>query len=82
MTFTSPPMALDEIWFIEPQGKLHGSHVTPTDHTYVNHNLRQEYERHYDEVRAGQGANQWAPTSVVMSPADGYIVSVDALHYR
>lgn len=81
MTFTSPPIALDDVWYIEPQGKLHGSHVTPTDHTYVNIYQRQEYERHFEAVRAGQMAVAWVPTSDVRSPADGYIVSIDAFPF-
>ncbi len=81
MTFSSAPIALDQIRYIEPQGKLPGRHVTPTDHTYVNHNQRPAYERHRDAVRAGQEAEEWAPTSDVMSPADGYIVSIGAFPF-
>ncbi len=81
MTFSSPPMALDDIWYIEPQGRLHGSHVTPTDHTYVNHSQRLEFERHNDAVRAGQEAEVWSPTIDVRSPADGYIVKIGAFPF-
>ena len=38
VTYTAPPVSLEDTWIIEPMGKLHGSHVTPTDHTYIRHN--------------------------------------------
>ena len=74
-------MDLDAIWFIEPMGKLHGSHVTPTDHTYINHAKRPDFETHFDGVRAGQAPEPWSPPYDVMSPADGFIVNIGAFPF-
>ena len=36
VSLTNPPVALDEISYITPMGRMSGSHVTPTDHIYLN----------------------------------------------
>jgi len=35
-SFTSPPLAIDKIYGIEPLGKMSDGHVTPIDHVYVS----------------------------------------------
>jgi hypothetical protein len=35
VSFTSPPMALDNIGYIRPLGAMGDGHVTPTDHVYI-----------------------------------------------
>ena len=81
MTYTAPPLDLDDTWFIEPMGKLHGSHVTPTDHTYIRHTQMAAFEEHQDAVRAGQAPQPWVPPADVMSPADGYITDIQAFPF-
>lgn len=71
--FTGGP---DNLWYITPQGKLHGSHVTPTDHTYFVHNKLRDYERQADAVRSGGSPKPWSPPFDVKSPADGLIVDI------
>ena len=71
--FTGGP---DNLWYITPQGKLHGSHVNPTDHTYFVHNKLRDYERQADSVRLGGSPKPWSPPFDVKSPADGLIVDI------
>ena len=80
-SFTVSPVDLDAIWFIEPMGKLHGGHVTPTDHTYINHVKREEFETHSQAVQGGQAPKAWTPPYDVRSPADGFIVDIGAFPF-
>ena len=50
VTYTAPPVSLEDTWIIEPMGKLHGGHVTPTDHTYIRHTQMTEFEKHRDTI--------------------------------
>ena len=52
VAYTAPPVSLEDISIIEPMGKLHGSHVTPTDHTYIRHNQLTAFEKHHEAVWA------------------------------
>ncbi|MDP3710750.1 MAG: peptidoglycan-binding protein [bacterium] len=36
VTFTSPPMKMEDVSFILPMGLMSGSHVTPVDHLYFH----------------------------------------------
>ena len=74
-------MAVHEIQVIEPQGKLHGSHVTPTDHTYIRHTKLPEFQDHMEAVQLGQAPQDWVPPYQVFSPADGYISEIDAFPF-
>ncbi|PKB65531.1 MAG: hypothetical protein BZY80_00145 [SAR202 cluster bacterium Io17-Chloro-G2] len=81
MAYTAPPVRLEDIRLIEPMGKLHGSHVTPTDHTYIGHNQTSALEAHQAAVQAGRDPQPWEPTVDVMSPADGYITDIGAFPF-
>ena len=81
MAYTYPPVRLEDIRIIEPMGKLHGSHVTPTDHTYIGHNQITVFEEHQTAVQAGRDPQPWAPAVDVMSPADGYITDIQAFPF-
>lgn len=37
VTFTSPPLKMDDLSYIRPMGAMLDGHVTPTDHVYVGH---------------------------------------------
>ena len=74
-------MDLDNIRLIEPMGKLHGSHVTPTDHTYIRHTKLPEFREHQNAVRAGQPPQPWSSPYDVKSPADGYITDIQAFPF-
>jgi len=62
VTFIVAPMDLSVIKEIEPLGKTHGGHVTPTDHQYW---------------RDDKGWDVTRPTYDVVTPADGIIVSIE-----
>ena len=81
VTYTSPPVRLEDISIIEPMGKLHGGHVTPTDHTYIRHTQMAEFEEHRYAVRAGQDPQPWVSPADVLSPADGYITDIQAFPF-
>nr|ABZ07011.1 putative peptidase family M23/M37 [uncultured marine microorganism HF4000_ANIW93N21] len=74
--FSVSPVDPDNLWYITPQGKLHGSHLTPTDHTYFVHNKLRDYERQAEAVRSGGLLKPWAPAFDVKSPTDGLIVYI------
>ena len=74
--FTSSPVDGENLWYLTPQGKLHGSHVTPTDHTYLTHNRLREYEEQASAFRSGGSPKPWVPPFDVKSPADGLIVRI------
>jgi len=74
--FSVSPVDPYNLWYITPQGKLHGSHVTPTDHTYFVHNKLREYEEQANAVRSGGSLKPWVPPFDVKSPADGLIVHI------
>ncbi len=63
VSFTSPPMAFNDLGYIRPLGAVADGHVTPTDHVYV--------------VPANQSAADG--TVPVFMPADGKIVEIDAM---
>jgi hypothetical protein len=69
-------MDVENLWYITPQGKLHGSHVTPTDHTYFVHNKLRDYQMQANAVRSGGSSKPWVPPFDVKSPADGLIVQI------
>ena len=77
VTFAFPPVEPDHLLSITPQGKLHGSHVTPTDHTYFTHDKLREYEKHSNSVRRGGSPQPWSPPYDVRAPGDGIIVSIE-----
>lgn len=61
VTFTVSPMDPDVITEIEPLGKTHGGHVTPTDHLYIKDISGYSTKGTYD----------------VFAPADGFITSME-----
>ena len=81
VTYTAPPVSLDDTWIIEPMGKLHGGHVTPTDHTYIRHTQWNAFMDHDEAVRSGQDPLPWVSPADVMSPADGYITDIQAFPF-
>lgn len=81
VTYTSAPVNLDETRYIEPMGKLHGSHVTPTDHTYIVQSQTTEFDAHRDAVQAGQDPLPWTPPADVRSPAGGWITDIQAFPF-
>ena len=81
MTYTAPPVGLDDTLIIEPMGKLHGGHVTPTDHTYIRHTKMTEFEKHQEAVQSGQDPLPWVSPADVMSPAAGYITHIQAFPF-
>ena len=50
-TFSASPVDVENLWYIAPQGKLHGGHVTSTEHTYFVHNKLRDYEMQANTVR-------------------------------
>jgi hypothetical protein len=62
-TFTNAPVAVDQIRYIEPLGKMTDGHVTPTDHVYVSPLNPDAADNSYN----------------VVMPADGKVVQVDAM---
>lgn len=60
VSFTSPPMKLEDLGYIRPLGAMFDSHVTPTDHVYVG------------PVDSNVPDN----TYPVLMPADGKVVDV------
>lgn len=67
--FSFPPMALEDIAFIEPIGQMIGGHVTPIDHGY------------YTAKGWKPGTPRDNPTvfKEVMTPADGVVQSVQSM---
>jgi len=69
VTFTSPPMKIDQIELIEPIGLMIGGHVTPIDHGYY-------YAKNWIP-----GSNREDPSVFVdvLSPATGVVTSVQSM---
>ena len=63
VSFTSPPLALDQIGFIWPLGRTNGPHVTPVDHMYLTPVDPQAPDNTYP----------------VLMPADGTVVGIEQL---
>ena len=76
------PIDVANLWYITPQGKLHGSHVTPTNHTYLTHNRLREYEEQASAFRSGGSPKAWVPPFDVKSPADGLIIRIGTFPFR
>ena len=66
VTFTSPPMHLEDINFIEPIGLMIGGHVTPIDHGYYYAN----------DFNPQEGRKDPAKFKDILAPADGIVRSV------
>jgi hypothetical protein len=60
VTFTSPPMKMEELGYIRPLGAMLDGHVTPTDHVYVG------------PIDSNVPDN----TYPVLMPADGTVIAV------
>ncbi len=67
--FTSPPMRIEDVGFIEPIGLMIGSHVTPIDHGY------------YTAKTWMSGSSREDPSIFVdvLSPAAGIVTSVQSM---
>lgn len=63
VSFTHTPIALNQIGFIYPLGRVGDAHVTPTDHAYIAPVNQKETRDVYD----------------IVSPADGEVVSVQSM---
>ena len=64
--FTSPPMRLEDISFIEPLGLMIGGHVTPIDHGYY-------YAKDFNPQ---EGRKDAAKFKDILAPAEGIVRSV------
>lgn len=60
VTFTSPPLRMEDLGYIRPLGAMSDGHVTPTDHVYVGPTNTQVADNTYP----------------VLMPADGTVVEV------
>ncbi len=68
ITFTTPPMRLEDIGYIEPMGLMIGGHVTPIDHGY------------YTAKTWVPGTPREASKFVdIFAPAAGIVTSVEAM---
>ncbi|MDO8563984.1 MAG: hypothetical protein Q7R87_03165 [Nanoarchaeota archaeon] len=65
--FTSPPMKVDDIMYIQPLGLMIGGHVTPIDHQYYYANSWKPSKATIGELRD------------VASPADGIVQFVQRM---
>lgn len=63
ITFSESPLAIENMGYLEPMGKMYDGHVTPTDHVYLTPK----------DPKAADNT-----TDVVM-PADGTVISVGAM---
>lgn len=63
VTFTHTPIALDQLGFMEPMGKVNDGHVTPTDHVYLSPKVMTAADN----------------TTDVVMPADGTVTMVAAM---
>ncbi len=63
VSFTAPPMAINQIGFIQPLGLVSDGHVTPIDHLYFK----------------GVDQNAADNTYPVYMPADGTVVQIQEL---
>lgn len=63
ISFTHSPIAVDQLGYIEPMGKMSDGHVTPTDHVYI----------------APKNPAAADNTTDVVMPADGTVIQVDAM---
>lgn len=55
VSFTSPPVPVSQLGYIEPMGKMNDGHVTPTDHVYVSPLSQQAADNTYDVVMPADG---------------------------
>lgn len=67
VTFTSPPMQLNNLWYIVPLGQMGGSHVTPTDHGY------------YIGLGSKPGIDDKNIYRDVLAPADGIVEDINTV---
>ena len=67
--FTSPPMRIEDIEFIEPIGLMIGGHVTPIDHGYY-------YSKNW---KPSEGREDPSKFKDVFAPADGVIRELGAM---
>ena len=69
VTFTSPPMKIENIGMIEPIGLMIGGHVTPTDHGY------------YTSITwlPGESREDVSKFVDVIAPASGIVTSVQSM---
>lgn len=63
VSFTSPPMKMNELAFIRPLGAMRDGHVTPTDHVYLG----------------ASNPNAADNTYAVLMPADGTVTEISAM---
>lgn len=63
ISFSSPPLPMDQLGFIIPMGQMNDGHVTPTDHVYVAPTNTAAADNTFD----------------VVMPADGTVVAVSAM---
>lgn len=63
VSFTSPPVPMDQMGYIQPLGMMNDGHVTPTDHVYVAPAKGDVADNTYD----------------VVMPADGTVTMVAAM---
>lgn len=63
VTFSQAPLAIKDLKFMEPLGKVNDGHVTPTDHVYITPKLQTSKDN----------------TTPVIMPADGTVSLVAAM---
>ncbi len=69
VTFTSPPMKIENIGMIEPIGLMIGGHVTPIDHGYYTANT----------WLPGEGREDISKFVDIIAPASGIVTSVQSM---
>ena len=69
VTFTSPPIRVDDLLTTVPQGAMIGDHVTPIDHGYIGINS-------LAKARADRTERDYVPVS---APADAEVIEISLL---
>ena len=69
VTFTSPPMRIEKINFIEPIGLMIGGHITPIDHGYY-------YAQNWNPQEGRKDASKFVD---ILSPAKGIVTRIEKM---